>query len=256
MQPTICHVTCACPAHSSCPTLQWAVGQWALLVLCAWLRTVRLSRLSCSWWNYGLWSPQSLDCWVLLTAAVSHPHLTSKLQHTPGGTQKVPTQGAQMLLRTLLTYLYGIQFPFRGTHGHFSCTLHGCFNFVMIFLLGSLLLKQRTLSKAFIDFWRDAWREVLSTTKQVLHHRFTCNRNSFLEAACDSQEIIKNWGTIVSGCCRDVLWLSWLWLAGFRKGGKKTFLTHQRKMHVDLTVSLPHFQCIFNCGIEVTAKNT
>lgn len=92
-----------------------------------------------------------LRAWVLLTAAVSHPRLTSKLQHTPDGTQKVSTQGAQMLLRTLLTYLYGIQFPFRGTHGHFSYTLQGCFNFVMMFLLGSLLLKQRTLSKAFID---------------------------------------------------------------------------------------------------------
>lgn len=127
-------------------------GNEHYLVLCAWLRTITLSRLSCCWCSYGLWSPQSLDCWVFLATTVSHPRLTSKLQHSPDGAQKVPTQGAQMLLTTLLTCLYSIRFPYRGTHGHFSWTFQGCLNFVMIFLLGSFLLKLRALSKAFIDF--------------------------------------------------------------------------------------------------------
>lgn len=174
-----CHLPCrSCPS-SSCQLLdsgrpmQWLPsGNEHYLVLCAWLRTVKLSRLSCCWCSYGLRSPQSLDCWVLLAATVSHPRLTSKLQHSPDGAQKVPTRGAQMLLTTLLTCLYSIRFPYRGTRGHFSWTFQGCLNFVMIFLLGNFLLKPRALSKAFIDFWRDAWREVLPTTKQALRHRF------------------------------------------------------------------------------------
>lgn len=169
---------------SLCPSSSWQLpdsrrpmlwpprGNKHYLVLCAWLRTVRSSRLSCCWCSRGLWSPQSLDCWVLLTAAVPHPGLTSKLQQSPDGAQKVPTQGAQMLLTALLTCLYSIPFPYGGTRGCFSWTFQGCLNFVMIFLLWNFLLKPRALSKAFIDSRRDARREVLPTTKQVLCHWF------------------------------------------------------------------------------------
>lgn len=77
-----------------------------------------------------------------------------------------------MLLTALLTCLYSIPFPYGGTRGCFSWTFQGCLNFVMIFLLWNFLLKPRALSKAFIDSRRDAWREVLPTTKQVLCHWF------------------------------------------------------------------------------------
>lgn len=154
------------------PSTAATQGNEHYLVLCAWTRTIKLSGLSCCWYSYGLWSPWSLVCCVQLTATVSHPRLTSKLQHSPDGAQKVPTQGAQMLLTTLLTCLYSIQFPYRGTRGHFSWTFRGCLNFMMILLLGNFLLKLRALSKTFIDFWRGTWREVLPTTKQVLHQWF------------------------------------------------------------------------------------
>lgn len=94
-----------CPRLSSsqqlldlrCPILWPPTGNMHYLVLSAWLGSAKLSRLSCCWC-----SGESPDLWVL-TATVSHPHLTSKLQHSPDGAQKVPTQGAQVLLTTSLT---------------------------------------------------------------------------------------------------------------------------------------------------------
>lgn len=86
----------------------------------------------------------------------------------------------------------------------------------------------------------------------------SCNWSSFLQAARDSWEIINNWEMIVpdegNSCCRDAVLLSWLWLAGFGRGGKKSFLTHQKRIHTDLT-QFPHFWCMLDCGIKVTAKS-
>lgn len=154
-----------------CPTLWPPTGSEHYLVLCAWLGSTKLSRLSCCWCNYRLWSePGSLgspcsNCFPppsdIKTAA--QPRWCTE------GTNPRSSNVADSLPDMSCWCLYSTQFPYRG---HFSWNFQGCLNFVMIFLLGNFLLKPRALCKTFTDFWRNARREVLPTKKQVLHHWF------------------------------------------------------------------------------------
>lgn len=167
---------------------------------------------------------QNSDCWVLLTATVSHPHLTSKLQHSPDGAQKVPTQGAQMLLTTSLTCHADV------------CT---ALSFLTEAISAGIFRAVWTLwwySYLGIFFWNQGLSaKHLLTFEEMRGGRFclrkskccitgSCNWSSFLQAAHDSYEIMNNWRMFVpskgNSCCRDALLLSKLWLAGFRRGSK------------------------------------
>lgn len=167
---------------------------------------------------------QSPDRWVLLTATVSHTHLTSKLQHSPDGAQKIPTQGAQMLLTTSLTCHADV------------CTALSFLTEAISAGFFRAVWTSWWYSYLGIFFWNQGLSaEHLLTFEEMQGERFclrnskccitgSYNWNSFLQAAHDLYEIMNNWRMIVSSkgnsCCRDAHLLSRLWLAGFRRGSK------------------------------------
>lgn len=200
---------------------------------------------------------QSPDCWVLLTETVSHPHLTSKLQHSPDGAQKVPTQGAQMLLTTLLTchadVCTALSFLTEAISAGF---FRAVWTLWWYSYLGIFFWNQGLSAKHLLNFEETQggrfclWKGKCCVTG-------SCNWNSSLQAAHDSYEIINNCRMIVpnkeSSCFRDALLLSRLWLAGQR--GSKILDIQKEDKYGPHTVSFPQFWLMLNYGIEVTAKS-